>query len=97
MAMSPLSRRQTALSSLRRSLKSLWCRKKRNRKPRTSNLERLKTFLANAPDSVQKRYLLITYWFKTYRDTAEVTPDYIYTEFREMGWTTLPRDAGAPL
>jgi hypothetical protein len=58
----------------------------------------LRPFLESlAVDSDNKRYMAIAYWFKTYRETPEVTPDHIYTAYKAMSWTDLPRDAGAPL
>jgi hypothetical protein len=57
----------------------------------------LKKFMASAPDSLDKRYLLVAYWFKAHRDTKEITPNHVYTAFKEMGWTGLPKDASQPL
>jgi hypothetical protein len=58
----------------------------------------LRPFLDSLPlDSDSKRYMAIAYWFKTYRATAEVTPDHIYTGYKAMNWTTIPKDVGGPL
>jgi hypothetical protein len=58
----------------------------------------LRPFLESlAPDSDAKRYMAIAYWFKTYRATSEVTPDHIYTGYKAMNWTTIPKDVGGPL
>jgi hypothetical protein len=56
----------------------------------------LKTFLASAPDALEKRYILIAYWFKKYRDIAVVNPEHIYTAYMAMNWTTMPRDPAKP-
>jgi hypothetical protein len=58
----------------------------------------LRPFLENlSPDSDNKRYMAIAYWFKTYRQTQEVNPDHIYTAYKAMNWTTIPKDVGSPL
>jgi hypothetical protein len=57
----------------------------------------LKTFLAKAPDVVDKRYALIAHWFKKYLNTNEITQDHVYTAYLEMGWTNYPKDVGQPL
>jgi hypothetical protein len=41
--------------------------------------------------------MAIAYWFKTYRQTPEVNPDHIYTAYKAMNWTTIPKDVGSPL
>ena len=58
----------------------------------------LKAFLASAPEPVEKRYVLIAYWFKKHADTPVVSMDHIYTAYMEMGWTSqLSSDVGQPL
>ena len=49
------------------------------------------------PDGDIKRYLVITYWLKKYRNIEEVTMDHAYTCYRHMGtgWQ-VPGDAAAP-
>jgi hypothetical protein len=56
----------------------------------------LKQFLASAPAALEKRYILIAYWFKSQRQIDVINPDHIYTAYMAMGWTTLPRDPGKP-
>lgn len=50
------------------------------------------------PDSDIRRYLVIAYWLKKYRNIEEVTMDHAYTCYRDMGtgWQ-VPGDAAAPL
>jgi hypothetical protein len=57
----------------------------------------LKAFLdrCNTEDTT-KKYLLIAYWLKQYRNIQEVSMDHIHTGFRHMGWQT-PKDAAYPL
>ena len=58
----------------------------------------LKDFLEQKkPDGDIKRYLVITYWLKKYRNIEEVTMDHAYTCYRHMGtgWQ-VPGDAAAP-
>ncbi len=58
----------------------------------------LRPFLEGlSPDSDAKRYMAIAYWFKYHRATPEVTPDHIYTGYKAMNWTTIPKDVGGPL
>ncbi|HEY2781978.1 MAG TPA: hypothetical protein VGI90_14440 [Steroidobacteraceae bacterium] len=58
----------------------------------------LRPFLERiAPDSDAKRYMAIAYWFKTFRDAPEIGPDHIYTAYKEMSWSNIPKDVGAPL
>lgn len=57
----------------------------------------LRTFLAKAPDTIDKRYVLIAYWYKAYRQMNEVSQDHIYTAYKEMTWTNFPKDVGQPL
>ncbi len=57
----------------------------------------LRTFLAKAPDTIDKRYILIAYWYKTYREINQVSQDHIYTAYKEMSWTNFPKDVGQPL
>jgi hypothetical protein len=59
----------------------------------------LKAFLGKySGDEMTKRYLLVAYWYKFYRNTDQVSADHIHTAFRHMGpgWST-PRDAAQPL
>jgi hypothetical protein len=57
----------------------------------------LKTFLEKKkPDGDNKRYLVIAYWLKTYRNINEITMDHAYTCYRTMGWN-VPKDASSPL
>jgi hypothetical protein len=79
-------------------------KRSRPRTPRPVNVDLrkrdvpLKTFLASAPEPVDKRYVLIAYWFKKYADTPVVSMDHIYTAYTEMSWTSqLPSDVGQPL
>lgn len=81
-------------------------RSKSSSKPRTPKIVQvelrggdvpLRTFLAKAPDTVDKRYILIAYWYKTYRQVSEVSLDHIYTAYKEMTWTNFPKDVGQPL
>lgn len=58
----------------------------------------LKTFLEDAnPDNDIKKYLVIAYWLKKYRNINDVTMDHTYTCYRHMGagWQ-VPTDAAAP-
>jgi hypothetical protein len=58
----------------------------------------LRPFLESlAPESDLKRYSAIAYWFKHYRATPDITIDHIYTGYKAFGWTTVPKDVGAPL
>src|ERR1700722_1081642 len=58
----------------------------------------LRPFLESLPlDSDAKKYLAIAYWFKTHRATPEVTPDHIYTAYKAMSWTNIPKDVAQPL
>jgi hypothetical protein len=58
----------------------------------------LRPFLETlALDSDAKKYLAIAYWFKTHRETPEVTPDHIYTAYKAMAWSNIPKDVAQPL
>ena len=79
-------------------------KRSRPRTPRPVNVDLrkrdvpLKSFLASAPEALEKRYVLVGYWFKKHAETPVISMDHLYTAFMEMGWTSqLPSDVGQPL
>lgn len=64
----------------------------------SSDPEPLKNFIEKAkPDNDIKKYLVIAYWLKKYRNITDATMDHAYTCYRHMGagWQ-VPPDAAAP-
>jgi len=49
------------------------------------------------PSTHLKRYLLISYWFKTFRSVDAITPNHVFTCYKKVGWTTQARDFAQPL
>jgi len=49
------------------------------------------------PSAHIKRYLLIAYWFKTFRNLDAITPNHVFTCYKKVGWTTQARDFAQPL
>jgi hypothetical protein len=57
----------------------------------------LKDFCAQKnPSSDYKKYLVIAYWFKHYKQMPEINVNHIHTAYRLMGWAT-PKAAAQPL
>ncbi len=49
------------------------------------------------PKQALKRYLLVAYWFKKYRNTPSVSQDHVFTCYKKMGWGTGTADFAQPL
>jgi hypothetical protein len=49
------------------------------------------------PSAHLKRYLLIAYWFKTFRNVDAITPNHVFTCYKKVSWTTQARDFAQPL
>ncbi len=50
-----------------------------------------------SPDQALKRYLLVAYWCKKYRDIEAVTQDHVYTCYKVTGWGTDIKNFAQPL
>lgn len=48
------------------------------------------------PNSDLKKYLVIAFWAKTYKNLEELTPDHFFTAYRALGWST-PKDPVQPI
>jgi len=58
----------------------------------------LKDFLAGLDlNSGTRKYAAIAHWFKEYRETPAITVDHIYSAYKHLGFTDLPRFANDTL
>lgn len=48
-------------------------------------------------DSALRKYTAIAHWFKEHRNTPAITVDHIYSAYKALGWTDLPKFAIDPL
>lgn len=48
------------------------------------------------PNSDLKKYLVIAFWAKTYKNMEELVPDHFFTAYRALGWST-PKDPVQPI
>ncbi|BCA56899.1 hypothetical protein W02_40390 [Nitrospira sp. KM1] len=49
------------------------------------------------PKAALGRYLVVAYWFKTYRQVDAVNSNHVYTCYKKMGWGTDIKDFAQPL
>jgi hypothetical protein len=49
------------------------------------------------PKTTISRYLVVAYWFKTYRQVESVNMNHVFTCFKKMGWGTDIKDFTQPL
>lgn len=56
----------------------------------------LKEFcVQKSPQSDYKKYLVIAFWFKEFKNITDITPDHVHTAYRAMNWAT-PKDPAQP-
>lgn len=44
------------------------------------------------PESQVEKYMVIAYWLKEQRSLNEISIDHVYTCFKHIGWTKLPKN-----
>src|SRR6266542_1779941 len=49
------------------------------------------------PEEALKRYLLVAYWCKKFREGDTITAAHVYTCYKKMGWGTDIKDFAQPL
>lgn len=50
---------------------------------------------AKSPTSDMSKYLVVAYWFKTYKGITNLTGNHFYTAYKMAGWK-VPRDCAQP-